>query len=180
MGQPRSAPDAALVVGMLSAWPELFERARARLTGRFGPVARVSGVMDFDFTDYYTAEMGAGLKRAFLAFAEPFDAGLLAETKVWTNALEREFAAPERPVPRPVNLDPGYLDPLRLVLATTKDFPHRVYLGQGIYAEVTLQYARGDFEPMPWTYRDYRTPAYREFFRSVRADLLARRRRADD
>jgi len=176
MGQPHPPDDATLIVGMLSAWPELFEPARERLVARFGPVALTSDVMDFDFTDYYAAEMGSGIKRQFLSFAQPFDPAALAEVKLWTNDLEREFATPARPVPRPLNLDPGYVDLNRLVLATTKDFPHRIYLGRGIYAEVTLQYARGGFEAQPWTYRDYRTPAYHAFFRAVRDSQLAKKR----
>jgi hypothetical protein len=178
VGRPHPHEDAVLIVGMLSAWPELFDLARERLAARFGPVAGESPLLDFDFTDYYAAEMGGGLKRRFLAFAGPFDAARLAEVKLWTNDLEREFVSPKRPVSRPLNLDPGYVDLNRLVLATTKDFPHRIYLGRGIYAEVTLQFAHGGFQAQPWTYRDYRTPAYHAWFRSVRDTLLARRRAA--
>lgn len=176
MGQPHRHDDVTLIVGMLSAWPELFDLARERLVAHFGPVALASDVMDFDFTDYYTAEMGSGLKRRFFSFSRPFDAAAIADAKLWTNDLEREFVSPKYPVPRPINLDPGYVDLNRLVLATTKDFPHRIYLGRGIFAEVTLQYARGGFEAQPWTYRDYRTPAYHAWFRAVREALLARRR----
>ena len=164
---------------MLSARAELFGRAEAMMSERFGPAARSSEVIRFDFTVYYEPEMGPNLLRKFLAFERPVDAAELAGIKLWTNALEDRFAAePGFAVRRPINLDPGYVAPSKLVLATTKDHAHRIYLGQGIHAEVTLTFLKGAFEPMPWTYPDYRTEAYRRFFEQVRADLLARQKTA--
>jgi hypothetical protein len=164
---------------MLSAFAELFGRAEAAMSERFGAVARASEVMPFHFTGYYEPEMGANLLRKFLAFERSVDAADLAEIKLWTNALEDRLAAePGCAVPRPINLDPGYVAPSKLVLATTKDHAHRVYLGRGIYAEVTLTFLKGAFEPMPWTYPDYRTEAYRRFFEQVRAGLLAQQKTA--
>jgi len=176
LGDPRPHPPVCLTVGMLSAFPVLFERAAALLADRFGPVSRESEVFDFDFTAYYEPQMGKGIKRRFLAFERLVMPERLAEIKLWTNRLERRLAGPEFPVPRPVNLDPGYLTPSKLVLATTKDRSHRLYLGRGIYAEVTLQYEKGRFAPLPWTYPDYRTEGYAKFFEAVRADLIRRQR----
>jgi hypothetical protein len=165
----------SLVVGMLSAYAELFGRAEAAMSERFGNVARASEVMPFRFTGYYEPEMGPNLLRKFLAFERPVDPADLAGIKLWTNALEDRFAADSGlAVARPINLDPGYVAPSKLVLATTKDHAHRICLGQGIHAEVTLTFLKGVFAPMPWTYPDYRTEPYRRFFEQVRADLLAR------
>jgi hypothetical protein len=170
----------SLIVGMLSGSAGLFDRAEAVLAERFGKPSCASGVMKFDFTAYYEPEMGANLLRKFIAFERPVNPADLAEIKLWTNAVETSFseaAASQRPpVRRPINLDPGYVTPSKLVLATTKDHAHRIYLDRGIYAEVTLRFLKGAFEPMPWTYPDYCTEAYRRFFKRVRAELLARQK----
>jgi hypothetical protein len=164
---------------MLSARAELFDRAATMLSERFGPVARASEVLPFHFTAYYEPEMGANLLRKFISFERLVDAADLAEIKLWTNALEDQIAAgQEFGVRRPINLDPGCVTPAKLVLATTKDNAHRIYLSRGVYAEVTLSYMKGGFQPMPWTYPDYRTEPYRRFFEQVRADLLARQKTA--
>ena len=92
--------------------------------------------------------------------------------------MEQRLAAKLTDGPaRPVNLDMGYVDGGKLVLATTKDYAHRLYLGAGIYGEVTLRWRAGAFEPWEWTYPDYRSGHYREFFAQVRAACLAERRR---
>ena len=171
-----AAERVRLICGLLSAWPELFARAEGELCRRFGAVLRASEVMAFDFTDYYRAQMGGGLKRKFLAFARPVEPSALAEIKLWTNELEKCLAGGEYPAPRPINLDPGYVTPAKLVLATTKDNAHRVYLGQGIYAEVTLSYRKGKgWQAHAWTYPDYRTGAYQEFFEAVRCSASGAR-----
>ena len=178
MGRPVPHAPVSLIAGMLSAFPELFDRAEAALVERFGKVARASAVMPFDFTRYYEPQMGANLLRKFLAFERTVDAADLAEIKLRTNAMEELFSADRGFSPqRPINLDPGYVAPSKLVLATTKDHAHRICLGRGIYAEVTLTYLNGAFQPMPWTYPDYRTEPYRRFFEEVRADLVERLRR---
>jgi len=164
---------------MLSGFAELFGRAAEAMSGRFGKVSRESGVLPFDFTDYYAPQMGARIMRKFIAFERPFDPAGIIEAKLWTNALEAQLAGPEFPVPRPINLDPGYVTPSKLVLATTKDHAHRIYLGRGIHAEVTLSFVEHAFRPMPWTYPDYRTAPYRKFFEAVREDLLKQRRRPE-
>ena len=182
MGRPVPHAPVSLVVGMLSAFAEMFGRAEAAMSERFGNVARASEVMPFHFTGYYEPEMGANLLRKFIAFDRPVDAAELAGIKLWTNGVEALFseaaASQGLSVARPINLDPGYVAPSKLVLATTKDHAHRIYLGHGIHAEVTLTFLKGAFEPMPWTYPDYRTEAYRRFFEQVRADLVARQRTA--
>jgi hypothetical protein len=139
-----------------------------------GPVAAVSDAFDFAETSYYQAEMGAGLKKQFWAFAEPIDPDRLAVIKRQSNFWEAEYAGLKtHPEPRPLNLDPGYLTLAKLVLASTKDHAHRIYLSDGIYAEVTLSYRGGAWRPFEWTYPDYRRPGFHAFFSRCR-ELLRR------
>jgi hypothetical protein len=177
MARPRTASPVKLFAGLLSGDPDLLRRARQLLTRRFGPVDAESAVWRFEQTDYYEAEMGPQLERWFVSFQNLLPPDRLAEIKLETNALEAEIADQVlRPdLPRPVNIDPGYIDLGKLVLATTKDRAHRLYLGHGIYAEVTLQYTRGAWQCQPWTYPDYRRPEYHAFFERVRELLRTQR-----
>jgi len=170
VGIPRQADPVNLVCAALAGRREWLDAARELLEARFGPIDLESEVWPWDFTDYYEAEMGGGLLRQLYGFRDLIDPGELAAAKLATNAMERKLACslPEAPR-RPVNLDPGYVAAGKLVLATTKNQAHRVFLGRGVYAECTLRWSRGNFEPWPWTYRDYRLDAYREFFARVRA-----------
>jgi len=175
LAAPVSHEATCLITGMISAFPALFDRAAETLTRRFGRISRESKIMPFNFTDYYAPQMGEALLRKFVSFERPFDPSQLAAAKLWTNGLEGELAGPEFPVTRPINLDPGYITPAKLVLATTKDYPHRIYIGGGIFAEVTLTFVDKAFRASDWTYPDYRTKPYHEFFEGVRKDLLRRR-----
>jgi len=173
MAQAHEPDNVKLIVGMLSALPEAFGLARETLAARYGPVDLESQPVAFEFTSYYEPQMGKGLIRRFIAFQRLIDPGILADVKLHTNRLELELA--QRlcaPVPRPVNLDPGYLTPAKLVLASAKDFSHRVYLRDGIYAEVTLHYEKGGkFRSWPWTFPDFASPAYHAFLLDARAKL---------
>lgn len=155
MAEPRPVVPAMLVIAAFSRHAELLARARSSLEERYGPLALVSPEYAFDQTSYYQASMGAGLRKVLWAFAGLIDPQHLAEIKHATNRLEHELSAGFAE-PRPVNLDPGYLVLGKFLLATTKDQAHRVYLRDGIYAEVTLQFRDGAFRPWPWTYADYR------------------------
>lgn len=141
----------------------------------------MSEVLPFDDTDYYAEEMGSPLKRQFVSYAELIGPERLAEAKRQTNAIEAEMAEqlPFHEYLRPVNLDPGYLDLGKLVLATTKDRSHRLYVGNGIFAEVTLHFEGGAFRAWPWTYPDYMRDDYHAYFKVVRDDLRAARRAAE-
>jgi hypothetical protein len=172
MGEMKSAPAAGLFVGLLSAFPGAAAEARARMETRFGPVSEAAGPFPWNWTDYYRGDMGEGLLRWFLLFAVPAEPGDLAAIKTWTNRLEAEVAASGRwGARRPVNVDPGLLTARKLVLASTKDFTHRVYLGGGVYAEVTLRWERGAYRPFAWTYRDYRSEECVEFLARCRKRL---------
>ncbi|HNQ34685.1 MAG TPA: DUF4416 family protein [bacterium] len=173
MGRIRPPEPVLLFVGLLGADPALFPSLKSQLTRRFGPLLTESRLLDFRCSDYYERELGAGLKRQLLLFRRPFPPGRLAAAKVFTNRLEEAWSQAGR---RRVNIDPGCLYPARLVLASTKDYSHRIYLGRGIYGEVTLVYRDGEFQALPWTYPDYRSEYYRRFFGQARPFLLERLR----
>jgi hypothetical protein len=170
MGAIRQPMPVKLVIPMLAGEPAWFARAQEALCQEFGPVDYISDDLAFDYTGYYAPEMGAPLLRRFIAFEPLLDPGALAQAKTWTNALEQEWAREGR---RAINLDPGYLTAAKFVLATTKDYAHRIYIGQGIYAEVTLLYRGGAFEALPWTYPDYRSAAYQRILGEIRSLYMA-------
>lgn len=173
MGAIREAVAVKWICGILAADAALLADARESLTGLLGAIDNASDIWPFEFTDYYEPEMGRSLLRQFVTFAAAGDPGELARIKRATNELERRYAVPEGGgLRRKVNLDPGYLTPAKLVLATTKDFSHRIHLSQGIYAEVTLNFGREGVIPNPWTYPDYRSGLYAPFLLGVRKALI--------
>jgi hypothetical protein len=175
MAEPRLPEPALLVVAAFSRHPPALGWAREQLERQFGPVGLTSPTYEFNQTRYYEATMGTGLCKQFFAFEELVAPEILPAAKLRTNELEAELARTGGyPEPRPLNLDPGLLTLGKFMLATTKDQAHRLYLGAGIYAEVTLRYQAGAFEPWPWTYADYRQPAVRAFLQVAR-DFYRRR-----
>ena len=170
LGAPRLPQKVKLFAGMLAATEQLLREGSALLAEAFGPLDYESPLLPFTYTDYYTAELGQPLWRQFVSFARLIDPGELALVKLTTNRLEQVLAVDGR---RRVNIDPGYLSLAKVVLATTKDYSHRIYLGLGIYGEVTLWYRQGSYQPWPWTYPDYRSQQYLDTFNQLRA-LYAR------
>ncbi|MFW6457760.1 MAG: DUF4416 family protein [Planctomycetota bacterium] len=158
-------PFCALLAGK-RRW---LENAVRTLEGHFGEVDLKTEVWPFHYTDYYKSSMGAKLLRQIISFKEIIDPADIVEWKLATNALERQLAQqlPDGPE-RPLNIDPGYLVASKMVLATAKNYAHRIYLDRGIYAEITLKWSDGEFVPHPWTYPDYRSTEYRNFFRRIR------------
>lgn len=160
-------------VPVLAANTDCLEAARNVLEAEWGPVELAPDPLPFTYTDYYNQEAGPNILRGFFSFAEPFDPGDLAGRKIRTNAMEEELAsALQTEWPRPVNLDPGYLAPDKLVLASAKNFSHRIYIGQGIYAEVTLMYRFGEWVSFEWTFPDYSSGDYYPFFFALRKCLM--------
>ena len=155
-----------LFVGMLSAVEELFSEAEKKLVRHFGKIDFGSEPVPFTHTDHYEKEMGKGLLRRFVSFRKLVDAGSLAEMKIFTRRIEGRFSGASGN--RRINIDPGYISGAKVVLATTKNYDHRVYLGGGIYAEVTLHYRGGSFRAWDWTYPDYRTEKYIGMFNKIR------------
>ncbi len=161
-----------LICGLISNDKELIYKSAKILSKKFGPIDLKSQVMSFDHTAYYQKEMGRDLKRQFLSFSRLIGPQHLPKVKLFTNRLERRISVgPQRK--RRINLDPGYISGSKLVLATGKNYCHRIYLGKGIYAEVTLYFAGGTFRPYEWTYPDYKTAGYIEFFNQARRLYLA-------
>ncbi len=165
-------PDPAkLICGMISARAELFDLAQSLLEEAHGPADVCSEIIPFDFTNYYDEEMGKPRLRKFIAFENLIDPGDLPEIKRDTNLLEDAFATADgESVARPINLDPGYVAPSKLILASMKNFSHRIYLAGGVFGEVTLQYRDG-WQSLPWTFPDYGSGRYFPFLDATRAKL---------
>lgn len=175
MARRREAEKTAFFVAVLASGPDTMAMAEEALAGSFGAVVDRFDPARFASSDYYAEELGPEPYRAFFGFGTDFPPDRLAERKILTNRLEADLA--ERaglPLPRPVNLDPGYLTLAKVVLASAKDFSHRVYLRDGIYAEVTLQYRGGGFHSLPWTFPDYASGRYDAFFLKLRERLFRR------
>jgi len=177
MGEIKKHPPVKLIMGMIAAAANLFSAAEASLSQRFGDVDFQSGVMPFDYTDYYVKEMGAELLRKFVSFEKLIQPEELVEIKHFTNDLEMEFLHPNTNRRR-INLDPGYVSAAKLVLASTKDHIHRIYLKDGIYAETTLRMERKSFRPWEWTYPDYRRDEYVEIFNGIRQAYMEQLRQS--
>jgi len=172
MGQPTQHVPALLLMAAFSRHEAALDWARTRAIEMWGPLALVSPHFQFAETHYYDATMGPGLLKTFFVFEQLADPEKLVEIKLLTNHWEDEYAAlAGHTEPRPLNLDPGYLTLGKLVLASTKDFAHRIYLSQGIYAEVTLQYRHHQWQSHEYTFPDYRRADYQAFFSKCR-DLL--------
>jgi hypothetical protein len=136
------------------------------LVQHYGPIVLRSAPIPFTQTTYYDREMGPGLTRQYIAFEPCIAMDTLADIKHTTNRLEAMWATAAGQ--RQVNLDPGYLDLAKVVLASTKDYAHRLYIGRGIFAEITLRYWHKSFQPWEWTYPDYRLPVTLDFFQTLR------------
>jgi Domain of unknown function (DUF4416) len=158
-----------LIMGLIIGSQAPLLAVRQQIEAAYGPIDLETDRLPFTAKRYYEGEMGPQLQRLFWSFAVLMAPETLARIKCDTNAVEQAFAQWHGQTwRRRVNLDPGYVDQAKLVLATTKDRQHRLYLGRGIYGEVTLRFTGGRFEPWEWTYPDYRTPEYRAFFETVR------------
>ena len=160
-----------LVVGLITSDQGLLAEAQSALAEGFGTVTVKSEEIPFSFTDYYEKEMGSSLIRQWVGFHGLIESEQLVDFKRTTGSLEKRFIGPNHK--RRVNLDPGLLSLHNLVLASTKGFAHRIYLRDGIYAELTLLFQSGKFQPLAWTYPDYQTPVCQEFLMHCRRELLA-------
>jgi len=161
------------IVGILAADRQCLSAAVDAVGKQLGEIDLQSDVWPFTQTSYYRDELGDNPLRMFVSIKELLDPASLARLKHRTNELEKQLAAScGRELSRPVNLDPGIIEPSKLVLATTKNYSHRVYIGQKMYAEVTLIFDKGAWRPLPYTYPDYTQQCYLDFFTKVRSLLL--------
>jgi hypothetical protein len=175
MAVAREPTYSLLVVACFSRHPEALQWAADQLTPRFGPIVLTSPDFLFHHTKYYDATMGTGLLKRFLVFEPIAPADFLPDVKRFTIGLEEELARSGRhPEKRPLNIDPGLAQLGKFLLASTKDQAHRIFLRDGIFAEVTLRFQGGGYEPWPWTYADYREDPVRAFLNLARAHLYER------
>ena len=173
----RPGEPAAFLCAVMAGGAEAVDEAVAELAARFGAVHARSPTWAFDMSGYYEAEMDPGLAKGLVWLGDPIDPERLAGRKRQSLALERERAVEGGgDLRRTVNVDPGLLSEESLVLATTKASGHRVAIGTGLWAEVTLRFERGEYRPLPWTYPDYRQPEVGAFLLGVRRRLRELRR----
>lgn len=165
MGRIGVPQPVKLIMSLISSDDCLLQQVIAVLQERYGEVDFTSDILPFDFTDYYTQEMGEGLFRRLITFRSLIHRETLVRIKRETNDVEEQFAVEGK---RRVNIDPGYICAEHLILATTKGYTHRPYLGEGIYADLTLIYREGHFRPLDWTYPDYASSQVREILQRVR------------
>jgi hypothetical protein len=165
MSTPTPPQPAKLVIGLFTKAKARADDVCSRLQERYGPIDLASRWFDFSYTDYYCAEMGVPLFRRVFSFERLIAQERLAEIKCHTNTIETVFSRQGR---RRVNIDPGYLLYERFVLATGKNYTHRIYIGREIYADLTLIYQKGAYQPLPWTYPDYASPQMVDFLLQVR------------
>jgi len=168
MGKIQQPLPVKLIVGILTSIPELLPETEKELTALFGDIDARSEVFPFDWTNYYSEEMGSPLYRRFLSFADLIEASVVVDAKIAANELESLMAEKYPGVERPVNLDPGYMEQSKIVLASTKNFFHRILIARGIYAEVTLCYQNKQWKSFPWTFPDYGSGKYHPFFTELR------------
>jgi hypothetical protein len=165
MGSSRDTHRVKLIIGLIYRDSQQYLSIKPFLLRAFGTIDFESREIPFNYTEYYKHEFGDGLTRRFVAFSRLISPAVLAAIKIRTNKLEQKKA---RQGKRAVNIDPGYIDMAKLVLASTKDFCHRIYLDKGIFAEITLVYKKDSFTFWDWTYPDYRTKEYISVFNQIR------------
>lgn len=176
MGEVSAHRRVLLLVAAFSQDRAALDWARGRLIEAWGPLELESELFEFTETSYYARTMGDSLRKVLWAFRDFVDPASLPDRKLTTNAWEQEYAAAHPgPLPRPLNLDPGYLTEAKLILASTKDRDHRIYLDRGVYAENTLYFHAGAWQKRPWTYPDYQRADYHQFLTRCRQYYRSRK-----
>ncbi len=173
MSHPREPDHVKLISSLFSPEKELIDTIIKQLEEICGPVDWVSPELFFDRTKYYAGEMGWPLHRRFVAFKKLVPPNQLIELKLKTNTIEQQDLIDGN---RRINIDPGYISAERLILVTGKNFTHRVYLSRGVYADLTLIFQKGRFEPLKWTYPDYADPDMIRFFNELRTRYMVQLR----
>ncbi len=170
MGKPKEPEQVKLFMSLIALESDLFDQGVKDLCSTFGNADTMSERFPFDLTDYYTPEMGKPLFRHFMTFERLIPIPILPDIKHATNHLEEKYAALNGN--RRINIDPGYICLEHVILATTKGYTHRPYLRDGIYADLTLIYRHHSFQPLEWTYPDYRTEEVITLFNQSRKKYL--------
>ena len=177
MSTPKAPKQAKLVAGIILKEKGLIETLANELAERFGPVDVISRWFSFDYTSYYEPEMGFPLFRRMLAFKILIEQQNLSAIKTFTNDMESGYSENGK---RAVNIDPGYMLCERFVLATGKNYTHRIYIGNNIYADLTLIYQEGGFKRLPWTYPDYADDNMLAYLKNVRHKYIADLKRNEE
>ena len=166
-GKPREGAPVKLIAAILvSRGFDVGKRLLGRLEERFGRIDYCGEPHPFTGTDYYEGEMGPGLGRAILSFEALRAPTEIVRVKLDAAAMEDDLSEGGA---RRVNIDPGYMDYYKIVLASFKEGPQKIYLGNGVYADPILLFHDGEYEPLQWTFPDFKSGVYREDFRSIRA-----------
>ncbi len=155
MGEYQTQRKVKLFCGILYSDPEIFDKVKTILEKEFSKIDYISQTIKFSYTSYYNLEMGEEIYRLYLSFIDLIYPTQLADIKKKTNEIEDIFKNDGK---RRINIDPGYISLSNLVLATTKNYSHRIAISKEIYAEVTLIYKKNSFTPLEWTYPDYKDP----------------------
>jgi len=166
MSTPNESDKVKLFSSLFSTEKKLIDQVIDQLVALFGPPEVISAWLSFDRTRYYEREMGWPLHRRFILFKDLISPEDIVDIKLKTNEIEGKYS---NECKRQINIDPGYISLERLVLATGKNYTHRIYLSNGIYADLTLVFNQGTFKPLEWTYRDYSDPESIDFFNNERA-----------
>jgi hypothetical protein len=174
MSHPHEPDHVKLISSLFSPEKEFIETIIKQLEEICGPADWVSPELFFDRTKYYAKEMGWPLHRRFISFEKLIPPNQLIELKLKTNEIEQQYIIDGN---RRINIDPGYISAERLILATGKNYIHRIYLSQGIYADLTLIFQKGHFEPLKWTYPDYADPEITGYFNKVRERYISQLRK---
>lgn len=167
MGEIKKPLPEKLVIAHIYKEEEIYIKAKDILQNKFGPIDFESDKIKFIYTDYYNDEIGSDLFRRFISFEKLVNPEDLSLIKVLTNEIEQQFLY-ENTKKRKINIDPGILSLSKFILATTKNYSHRIYIGNGIFAEVTLKYENKCFTAFDWTYPDYKTREYRDILEKIR------------
>ena len=177
MTKPREHNKVMYFCGILASDENALRAGTAKVSNLFGKIKHESDAYEHKYTNYYDKEMGESKLRKFIAYLPLECPTKLRDLKLTTNDLEDELAAElALPFPRPVNLDPGYIDEPRIVLASCKDYNHRIAIGKGVYADLHLIYSRKlGYVGMEWSYKDYTDDVAQEFFMKCRQILRSER-----
>lgn len=157
-----------LFAGMLYHEREYFRKAREELRKTFGEIAMEPPPSAWEVSDYYREELGWPITRSFIFFRERIDPLALPDIKCITNELEGRLS---REGGRTVNIDPGYMTLSKVVLASTKNYSHRLYIGKGVFAELCLVHVKGKYRPHFFTYSDYASEDSLKIFEEARKVL---------
>ncbi|HIJ59127.1 MAG TPA: DUF4416 family protein [Nitrospirae bacterium] len=171
MGTTKAPQRVMLFCALLYKNEDIFWEALNKLELKYKEISFYSPPLEWNFSNYYEKEIGQSLKRRYVFFANLIEPDLLSEIKLFTNSIEKDFSENHN---RTINIDPGYITPAKVVLASTKDYSHRIYLRDGIYAEITLIYKKGNFEPHINTYRDYCTKKHQFYLHIGRAIMTGK------